>query len=85
MAGDDEDIELFDEVSAGLRDLHDRVRRLVTTRERKLELQGQLIAVTNSSKHDLRTAARRLVALRQDVGEAESPQSPASQGETPPW
>lgn len=84
MTGASDDIPLFEEVSTALRDLQKLLRDMETTPEHKAELQRRLIAVTNSSKHDLATAVRRLTVLRAAIEGSVGTKSAVSKGETPP-
>lgn len=70
MSGTEEQDEgaLFGEVSAGLLEAQRRLRRAPV--ERQEALQARLIAITNSSKHDLATAARRLSSLLEELPES---------------
>lgn len=59
---------LFARVSAGLLEAQRRLRG--ASPERQEALQARLIAITNSSKHDLGTAAKRLDALLSELPES---------------
>lgn len=72
MGGMNEE-ELFDDLSRRLREAYQRVRTLDTDEETKGVVVRRLIAITNASKHDLRTASERLDALVADLDSGRYP------------
>jgi len=62
-----DDAELFASLSERLKTAHQLLRG--ADAERQKSLQDRLIAITNSAKHDLATASRRLDALLAELTE----------------
>jgi hypothetical protein len=62
-----DDDELFAQLSEGLRLAQLRLRTLPGDDDVKGSIAQRLIAITNSAKHDLHTAAERLAALNAEL------------------
>lgn len=62
-----DDAELFQSLSDRLRTAQQLLRSAAP--ERQKSLQDRLIAITNSAKHDLATASRRLDSLLAELTE----------------
>lgn len=62
-----DDAELFASLSERLKDAHQLLRGAGPDQQKAL--QDRLIAITNSAKHDLATASRRLDALLAELTE----------------
>lgn len=60
-----DDAELFVSLSERLKTAQELLRAADVNRQKSL--QDRLIAITNSAKHDLATASRRLDALLQEL------------------
>ncbi|MCM2393004.1 hypothetical protein [Streptomyces albipurpureus] len=73
--GRDNQLKLYGELAAQLKEAHTRVRELQVPEGVRKALSRKLLVVTAAAKHDLPDAARRLDRLMKDLDEGRFPES----------
>ncbi|MEU0988124.1 MULTISPECIES: hypothetical protein [unclassified Streptomyces] len=72
--GRDNQLKLYAELAAQLKEAHTRVRELQVPEGVRKALSRKLLVVTAAAKHDLPDAARRLDRLMKDLDEGRFPE-----------
>ncbi|MFF0447128.1 hypothetical protein ACFYT4_12055 [Streptomyces sp. NPDC004609] len=70
----DNQLKLYEEVAARLKEAHTAVRELQVPEGVRMALSRKLLVITAAAKHDLPDAARRLDRLMQDLDEGRFPE-----------